>query len=250
MLNQLYNKSISIAKSVYDDFREFLSPSACLCCGKDKDFPDPILCPQCIEILKRKNIGDGPVCPFCGRPAGTVSSCERCRAGQVPDLYFWGYYDDELKECLLQFKFHGALELGTRLSEMAIEALGERIVRENYDFIIPVPLHQNRQRERRFNQSEIIAREISELLQIELRNDLLDRPRATRQQAKLTENDRWNNVKNAFMVIDGADKILAGKSILLVDDIVTTGATVFEASRPILKSGARKLDILSISYAR
>jgi competence protein ComFC len=248
MFSQILNKSKSIIQSAYDDFKEFLSPSVCICCGKDRDFDDPLFCLDCIAALKRKNIGDGPVCPFCGRPKGTLTSCDRCKSGQAPDLFFWGYYQEELQECLLQFKFHSALDLGRRLTDMAIESLLERL--RKYDVVIPVPLHQTRERERRYNQSEIIARRIAELLNISLAVDYLVRPRATKQQAKLPEKERWNNVKNAFVVNDKSKPLITGKYILLVDDIVTTGATVSEASKPLLNAGARKIDILSLSYAK
>lgn len=249
-LKQALIKTANWAKSLYDDFKEFLSPSACLCCGRERDFPDPLLCPACIDNLKRKNIGDGPICPFCGRPAGTKSSCQRCRGPRPLDLYYWGIYDEELKECLLQFKFNGALELGKRLSLMAISSLGERLVENRYDSIVSVPLHKTRERERRFNQSDIIAQTVSQALGIAIRPDALIRRKATYQQARLLEKDRWNNVKDAFVTSSGSREFLTGKSILLIDDIVTTGATIYEASRPLLEAGIRRLDIFSVAYAK
>jgi len=238
------------AKSLYDDFKEFLSPSACLCCGRERDFPDPILCPDCIKNLTHKNPGGGPICPFCARPVGTKSSCELCRGPHPLDLYFWGIYDDELKDCLLQFKFHSALELGKRLSDMAAASIEERLSEKRYDLIVSLPLHKTRERERRFNQSEIIARRFSESLGVTLNTDILIRVKATHQQAKLAENDRWNNVADAFAISIGSTEILAGKNLLLVDDIVTTGATIYEASRPLWGAGIKRLDIFSMAYAK
>jgi competence protein ComFC len=250
LLSRAFSTTADWVKSLYDDFKEFLSPSACLCCGRGRDFPDPLLCPECIENLTRKNIGGGPICPFCGRPVGSNSSCELCRGPRPLDLLFWGIYDEELKDCLLQFKFHGALELGKRLSLMAVTVMDERLSRKDYDFVVPIPLHRVRQKERRYNQSEIIAAELSRLLNIKLFPDALHRSRATHQQAKLAEKDRWNNVRNAFVISDGTKGHLKGMNVLLVDDIVTTGATVFEASRPLLDAGVKRLDIFSLAYAK
>jgi competence protein ComFC len=250
VLLQALNKTAGWAKSLYDDFKEFLSPSACLCCGRERDFPDPLLCPDCQKNLMLKNPGGGPICPFCARPVGTKSSCELCRGPQPLDLYFWGIYDDELKECLLQFKFHGALELGKRLSEMAASSMGERLTENKYDLIIPIPLHKARERERRFNQSEFIARYLSKGLNLNLSSEILLRIKATHQQAKLAEKDRWNNVADAFVLANNSGETLNGKNVLLVDDIVTTGATVYEASRPLLKAGVKRLDIFSLAYAK
>jgi competence protein ComFC len=248
MLGRALNKVGTIAVSLYDDFKEFLSPSACLCCGKDRDFPDLFLCHDCLLKLKSFNIGNGPVCPFCGRPSGAASPCSRCADSSSPELFFWGIYENELQECLLQFKFHRAHDLGRRLTEMAIEPLCERLRACNYDIIIPVPLHKSREKERLYNQSEVISAELSRQLGISHKPELLFRKRHTQQQAKLEENHRWENVKDAF---DGTDSFaVAGKRILLVDDIVTTGATIYEASRPLLNAGASRLDIFSLAYAK
>jgi ComF family protein len=155
-----------------------------------------------------------------------------------------------LKECLLKFKFHGAIELGRRLAQMAVDALQERITSNSYDIIIPVPLYKAREKERLFNQSDIIATELSRLLKVETRTDLLVRIKPTRQQAKLDEGQRWNNVRDAFVVSKRAGNQINGKRVLLVDDIVTTGATIHEASRPLIEAGVRRLDIFSVAYAR
>jgi ComF family protein len=249
-LKQALVKAADRAKSLYDDFKEFLSPSSCLCCGRERDFPDPLLCPECDNNLKRKNIGNGPICPFCGRPTGTKSSCRLCRGPRPLDYYYWGIYDQELKDCLLQFKFHGALELGGRLSMMAISAMGERLGRNGYDLIVPIPLHKARERERHFNQSDIIAQSVSQALGIAFCPDALIRRRATFQQARLAEKDRWNNVRDAFVISNGSGNVLIGKSILLIDDIVTTGATIYEASRPLLQLNIGRLDVFSVAYAK
>jgi ComF family protein len=249
MLSQALHKTASLARGLYDDFKEFLSPSSCLCCGRDRDFPDPLLCPACLNSLRQKNIGAGPICPYCGRPKGTNSTCNLCSTGPL-DLFYWGYYEDELKECILQFKFHGAIDLGKRLSQLALESVGERLTSQKYDLVVPIPLHRGREKERLFNQSELIAQEIANFLNIEIRPDILSRVKPTRQQAKLEEKDRWNNVKDAFVVSQDLIDSISGKRILLVDDIVTTGATIHEASRPILAAAPKRLDIFSLAYAK
>jgi ComF family protein len=247
MLGKL-NKAGSAVLSLYDDFKEFLAPSACLCCGRDRDFADPFICPDCVLKLKSANIGNGPVCPLCGRPSGAGSPCDFCGDKNAPQLFFWGIYENELQECLLQFKFHRALGLGKHLTEMALEPLFDRLQARRYDTIIPVPLHRSRERERNYNQSQIISETLASRLHIQHEPHLLHRKRHTQQQAKLEESHRWENVKDAFEV-DG-DSQINGSRILLVDDIVTTGATVYEASRPLLNAGAAHLDIFSLAYAK
>jgi ComF family protein len=128
-------------------------------------------------------------------------------------------------------------------------SLDERLNHLKYDLVVPVPLHKARVRSREYNQSEIISMEVARCLNIEHVADVLVRHRHTLQQAKLEEDKRWSNVENAFGVRNDGVGVLLAKRILLVDDIVTTGATVFEASKPLLRVGARQVDIFSLAYA-
>lgn len=249
-LSHALNKTLNFAQSLYHDFQEFLSPSTCLCCKQDHELDGALLCSECVTALAVKNIGAGPVCPFCGRPHGAGTPCSRCRSEKRMALYYWGFYADQLQECLLQFKFHAAVPLGQWLSTMTVNALQERISAPRYDLILPVPLHKGRQRERRYNQSEVLAVQFAKMLAIPYRNDILIRVKSTQQQAKLEEEDRWRNVLNAFAISPKYTEPLTGRRVLLVDDIVTTGATIYEAARPLIKAGVLNVDILSIAYAK
>ena len=250
MLNQPLDKAVSFVKSLYQDFKEFLAPSSCLCCGRGKDFDDPLLCPTCTENLRRNNIGVGPICPFCSRPEGAGTPCQYCALPDHLRLYYWGRYEEELRDCLLQFKFHRAIDLGNRLVELAGNSLAERIASNRYDFILPMPLHKVREKEREYNQSEILAKKVAGILNVQMRCDCLIRNRATRQQAKLDDKEKWENVRDAFSLAPNTELILRGKAILLIDDIVTTGATVYEAARPLWEAGVAKINIFSLAYSR
>jgi ComF family protein len=235
-------------RGLYDDFQEFLAPSSCLCCGRSRDFDDKLLCPGCAAALLKINPGFGPACPFCGKMISS-SACVSCHPPADLRMYYWGPYENELKECITQFKFHRARELGLRLTEMAHDSVGPLMLQVHYDIIVPVPLHRGRQRRRTYNQSELLAARLSELAGIESQPNLLVRARRTFQQAKLPEDQRWHNVRGAFSVPPKNETILGKKLILLVDDIVTTGATVYEASKPLLAAGAARVDIFSLAYA-
>jgi ComF family protein len=243
-----WHRAFETAKGFYSDFQEFLAPASCLCCGRDRDFEDTLLCPDCIKSLNDKNIGIGPVCPFCGN-AKTGSACVSCNAPADLNLYYWGVYENELQKCILQFKFHGARELGIRLAEMAQNAMTEKQSPIAFDLIVPVPLHGRRQRQRQYNQSELLAARLAELLGLECCSECLRRTRSTFQQAKLAEDKRWENVRDVFTVQSVHETKIADKHILLVDDIVTTGATVYEASKALKSAGAAKVDIFSLAYA-
>lgn len=250
MINRVIHKTSEFARSLYGDFKEFLSPSFCLGCNGNILSDDPLLCISCIETLKAANTGEGPICPFCGRPDGVGDRCRFCRPQKRLRLFFWGEYDGLLKDCLGQFKFSGAIDLGRRLVDMAVDSLHQRITDNRYDLIIPVPLHRSRRRERGFNQSEILARHLADLLHMELNTGILKRTRPTKQQAKLDENQRWENVRDAFGLANDDGPSLANKAILLVDDIVTTGATIHEAARPLQSENPERIDIFCLGFAR
>ncbi len=249
MVNVLH-KTSEFARSLYNDFKEFLSPPFCLGCNGDILSDDPLLCAPCIEILKTANMGEGPICPFCGRPDGTGNPCRSCGAQEKLRLFFWGEYDGLLKECLAQFKFNRAIDLGRRLVDMAVDSLHQRITDSHYDLVIPVPLHRSRRRERGFNQSEILARRLADLLHLELNTEILERVRSTKQQAKLELNQRWDNVKDAFALGEENGLSLPGKAILLVDDIVTTGGTIHEAARPLQSGNPARVDVFCLGFTR
>jgi ComF family protein len=152
-------------------------------------------------------------------------------------------------EYITSFKFRGVRELGTRLTEEAVSGLYDRLKENHYDYIVPVPLYRSRQRKREYNQSGIIAKKVAEILEIEYVSDSVFRVRSTKQQAKIKVDDkRWKNVRGAFSLFKG-DFGFAGKRVLIVDDIVTTGATVYEVARPIREQQPELLDVFCLAYA-
>lgn len=148
------------------------------------------------------------------------------------------------------WRFHGggvvqrlqhALKYGgrTAMGKALGRKIGERLVQldlEHPDVVTPVPLHRTRQLERGFNQSELLARGIAEVLDIEMNPGLLARTKATRSQTELNDYQRRQNVAGAFSLVEGLS--LEGKCILLVDDIATTGSTSASAAKTLTDAGA------------
>ena len=112
------------------------------------------------------------------------------------------------------------------------------------DALVPVPLHWRRQWARRFNQSASLAREISAASGVPVIDDALKRVRATRQQVGLTQAERETNVQGAFGLTPEGKAIVRGKRLILVDDVLTSGATVDTCTRVLLRSGALNVDVL------
>lgn len=187
-------------------------------------------------------------CPLCRRrPAGPAGCCEPCRRGLFTPL-LWedaaalGPYEGRLERAVRAFKFGGARRLATLFAPALAEAVCER--GWPLDAVCSVPLHPRRQRERGFNQSEVLARALARELELPCR-PLLTRTRATRQQARLGRAERFANVRGAF-----ASSSLKGERVLLVDDVVTSGATTGACREALLAAGAREVKVAAIARAR
>lgn len=152
-------------------------------------------------------------------------------------------YTGELRQVILDFKFKNCWSYAPLLAGMMREYLDSYDIWEEFDFIIPVPLHKQRVKERGYNQSELIAEHISEYLHIPMRADLLRRIRNTKKQSSLKRFDRISNVKDAFECTGD----LSGKKILLLDDICTTGNTLQSCAAELAGAGAEKICALTLA---
>ena len=233
-----------------DDLLDFVYPQHCVICKKylkreEKDvcetcwnslvtLPDPF-CPYCKSFMEQEDAK----CFFCD---STKKLWEDHIFLKVRSL---GRFDDYYKELIYQFKYGKKIPLGKRLGQ----GLGESISNDSNflksDFLIPVPLHKSRYWERGFNQSEIVADEISKINGLPVLKNVLKRKKNTKDQTNLTREQREENVRGAFVVAH--PEIINGKNIILVDDVITTGATLSECARMLKQAGAEK--ILGITIA-
>ena len=153
-------------------------------------------------------------------------------------------YDNSSKNLILAFKFLDQTENANLLSAM-LKVAGKDIFSEGVDIIMPVPLHYTRLIKRKYNQSALLAQKLSEMTAVPYDNFTLVRSRKTKPQVEVTGKERLTNVKNAFSVKNS--KLVKGKRIVLIDDIMTTGSTVKECAVVLKKAGAKSVDILTIA---
>ncbi len=178
--------------------------------------------------------------------------CVRCREKPRPwgRVLVYGPYAGQLKEMILGYKFEARLDFGRRLQECALAAFehGLRAYPElgGPGLVVPVPLHPRRLLARGFNQSLEIARLLSARHGWPLHQEALARVRRTTPQMELAREARAENIRGAFAA---RGEILAGRAVLLVDDIMTTGATLEECSRAMLGAGAARVDLLVLARA-
>lgn len=243
---------IAAAESIFDraenamlDFLRLWIPLPCPLCGKGMPF-DGSANMFCADCLARMPMIRGKVCPSCGAELdGIFNSCTDCMNSPKP-LWKRAYsifkYRESVMDCVHRFKYRGCTELARPLGKLASGLFDQDS--PHYDFIVPIPLHWSRFLSRGYNQSELFARQVSRFTGIPVKR-LLKRIRPTKQQAFLSKNERKSNIKGAFSVFGStaAEKC----SILLTDDVMTTGATLREAAGVLLKAGADRVDILVIA---
>ena len=222
--------------------RDIIYPKLCLAC-KQKLFPgsiDGFVCPGCWAKIKKNT---PPFCRRCGRQLqGNVLAkniCPGCvrRPPHFDRAFSPCAYEGVTKKLIQEFKYKKKDYLGFTLSRLLIEFIKEyALPLDLIDWVVPVPLHRTRMREREFNQARVLADYVAGEFKIEMLADNLIRQRYTKTQTDLEVQERLLNVRDSFLVKDV--RSVQGKNILLVDDVLTTGATSSEAASALKKAGA------------
>lgn len=149
-----------------------------------------------------------------------------------------------------QFKFHNRRSFGSFYAKEMAAEYGEALAGWGIDIIIPVPLYPGKYKKRGYNQAAVLARELGKVLDIPVEERLLKRIRETAPQKNLTPRKRRQNLNGAFSVEKRRRVFLKSRSVLLMDDIYTTGSTVDEAAKTLKKAGAEKVFYLAISIGQ
>ncbi|MBS1158286.1 MAG: ComF family protein [Proteobacteria bacterium] len=211
---------------------DLLLPGSCLLCGADSGRAP--FCPACAADLPPLPAAR---CPQCGEPS---TQGERCGSCLKEPPHFAGTlalfrYDFPADRIIHALKYGHQLAVADWLGELLAARLGGR----QFDLVVPLPLHPDRLRERGFNQAVEIARALIRASKQKLAVDCLFRIRATPPQAALALKDRVRNVRQAFE----CRREISGQHILLIDDVMTSGATLNEATRILMLHGARRVDV-------
>lgn len=214
--------------------------------------------PVCAKCLGSLVPFAGPMCRQCGRPfgahmagphmAGANPLCHLCRRGVYAfDLArSFAPYNDTMVRAIVLLKYHAVTPLGDWFGARLAELVAREPETFAADAVVPVPLHPLRMRERGFNQAELIARPLARRLGLPLRPLLLVRTKPRPDKLKLTRRERWQTVRGAYAVQQGSqvDKL----RVLLVDDVLTTGATLDACARVLRQAGAAR--VVGITVAR
>jgi len=221
-----------------------LLPGICFLCGI-KTFRSLDLCHFCESDLPWID----KACPRCSTPVKYgYSLCSSCASNQFPwkTMLCPFYYAAPIDYFIYQFKYRNSLTAGQIMGSLL-----SKYVRLHYqktgnslpDKIIPVPLHKRRLRDRGYNQAQELAQNLSDELTIPVDARVIRRVRDTPPQQNLSRSDRLSNLKNAFIV----DHSVQNLHLAIVDDVITTGATVSEIASLLLSRGAEKIEIFAIA---
>lgn len=231
---------------------DLIYPKACILCKKktdDKAAGDNSVCFECWMKAKR-NLP--PFCCCCGRHLEKAHFyrhiCPGCVRGKLHfDRAFSPFvYESAMKELIHEFKYKNKRYLGKILGSSLVEFIKEYSLPIDYiDFIVPVPLHKTKLREREFNQAQILGSYIAKEFKKDSLSGNLLRHRHTKTQTDLGTNERFLNMKGSFSVVDPA--LIKQKNLLLVDDVLTSGATCSEAAFTLKKSGANIVFVLTLA---
>lgn len=223
-------------------------PCRCLLCGETLDRCVAV-CPSCRTGLP---FIEGRTCRLCSKPVSEALEsdiCLDCR-GERPkfsELRAFLFYDEEVRTLVHALKFQGRHSVASAMAEMVAGRADPSWFL--CDGLVPVPLHPSRLAERGYNQAELLAHGLARRFGLRVFPSVLVRTKATRPQSSLAGSERAENVHGAFRLTRAARR-LEGKSVILVDDVVTTGETVRAAAKELAKAGLADLRVFALARPR
>jgi len=227
----------------------FFYPEWCQLCGNARAGPSQgFVCRTCRSTV---HWIEPPFCGRCGLPfPGEITAAFECSNCRNEELAFSfarsaARAHDVVLEAIHRYKYRRALWLEPFLADLLIHKALPELSAEDWNVIVPVPLHPAKRRQREFNQAERLARRLGKATGIPVNTKLLHRIVDTKTQTHLTRDERKTNMRNAFAVRNRLG--LDGKRIVLVDDVLTTGATTNACAKALLKAGANEVCVWTVA---
>ena len=239
-----------VFKPLLGSILDLIYPQTCIFCKESIQTQEKTpLCQICRNAIQKNK---PPFCSLCSRYLEDQMNplCSTCLKTNPHFDMAWAssLYDDTMQKLIHLFKYGQKTSLQYYFGELMLEFITTyRLKIEQFDVVTPIPLHSTRLRERGFNQAQLLAEKIAQTFHIQQSNHNLVRIKNTQNQARLSQKDRWTNIRGAFKIKDIA--AFAHKSVLLVDDLLTTGATASEVARILKTAGAKKVGVLTVAIA-
>lgn len=230
---------MQLLRSITEALLHFCFPHICSGCGSDQLNKDSALCLRCLNDLPETGFGSHSGNPVEKKFWGRLSiSCAMSQFYFTPQSL--------LQRLMHQLKYKGQRELGLQLGRM----MGESLLHANWSFIealIPLPLFPEKEKLRGYNQATVLCEGIAEKLRVPILHNAIIRPSATETQTRKNRIERWQNMEGRFLLND-TDQ-LRNKHVLLIDDVITTGATLEACGAELLKAHGVELSLASLAYA-
>lgn len=230
-----------------DKMLDLLYPRWCVVCDEIVDRPGEAVCSGCrSKIIYIKE----PCCMKCGKQLKKEEQeyCGDC--GRMKHIYTQGtaLYDyGSMADSIFRFKYAGRMEYGSFYGSELYHKRVRWLTAIHPDALIPVPVHPSRKRSRGYNQAELIARKLSELSGIPMEASLIRRVKRTRPLKGLSHSERQNNLKRAFKISINDVKL---NTIVIIDDIYTTGATIDSMARTLREKGVKQIYFMALAIGR
>jgi ComF family protein len=244
----------SMIEYIKEGLLNFVFPLDCKICGKPiRESKGYSICEDCfktIELIER------PYCVKCGKPLMPTDAfkqdrgilCLNCKRKKYSFEFSRsvGIYHRVLKKCIHLFKYYGEKKLAKPLGKLMVDyLLKNNEFKNKLDLIIPVPLHKNDLKKRGFNQSVLLGKVIGDYFSIPVGESVLIKKKLTPFQINLSKKEREKNILRAFSVEKPEE--VKGKNILILDDVFTTGATVEECAKELMKAQAKNIFVLTLA---
>jgi ComF family protein len=233
-------------------------PAPCRICEQLLTEPTRIpVCNACLDSFKHI---EGCVCQVCGMPVEAAATlnvagfvCPLCKDPQHRTYAFdrmrsWSFYEGAMVRAVLLLKFESIEPLGGLFARLLAELVAKSGGNFEADVVVPVPLHRQRERERGYNQAALIAKPLAKLLGLQFKAVLLTRIRPRPDKHILTLEERWDSVRGAFATRPGSQ--VDNLRVLLVDDVLTTGATLDSCAKALRDAGAQSVVGVTVARAR
>lgn len=227
--------------TAFGDFISLFFPHYCLACSRALAKGEEILCTACLIDLPKTNYH-----------LRIENQIKNRLLGRLPLKHGWAFLkfrkSGVVQHLLHQLKYNNHPEVGVKLGQAyGFELLNQGFDKE-FDLIVPVPLHPSRQRKRGYNQSAQFALGLSEALKVAWTDSISIRTRSSVTQTHKTKAERWDNVKDVFSIKEY--DVVKDKRILLVDDVITTGATLEACGQHLVECGCKEISVACIAEAQ
>jgi len=227
-------------KNIFRDFIDLFYPSLCICCKNRLVNQEPFICLECLSTLPLANHleteGDHLEKLFYGRL-------------QLENIACFGYFTKggKFQKIIHEIKYKNNKDLAIYIGKLCGNKLKDSNFIKDIDYIVPVPLHPNRLKKRGYNQSLLLAQGIAEKINLPIIDNNLIRLKDNDSQTTKSKIERWNNIDKIFEVEDKS--VFQNKHILIIDDVITTGATIEICTKTILKETKTQISIFGVTQA-